>query len=225
MNYHSRLRDVLMMSPPEIYPGQNAELCCMTEAHGCDINEHVPTLVQYGRMVQSITEMGVRFGWSTRSFLFARPKRLVSIDKFEWNSIHQAGGNASPGNSQFKRYQELYRGVVDFSYVLGDTTRISPIEGTDLLFIDTFHHRSCLEKELDLHGGSARRFIILHDTETFGEIGQADSSRTFVAWDAAAEPGSGLRYAVSSWLVGNPAWRVREVFTNNNGLTVLEKVY
>ena len=95
----------------EVFPGQNQEILEMAMAHGCDINQHVPTLIKYGRLVDHITEMGVRFGWSTRSFLFTRPKKMVSIDKFEWNSVHQSGAVSKPGNSQYYKYK-IYRKVL-----------------------------------------------------------------------------------------------------------------
>lgn len=217
------LEGVLTVSPPDLFPGQREEIKAMTNAHGCDIAEHVPTLIRYGRMCPRITEMGVRFGWSTRSFLFARPERLSSIDKYEWNSVHQSGLIQEPGNSQFKKYQKLYEGIVNFTYTLSDTTKLAPIPETDLLFIDTYHHASCLKLELELHGNSAKKFIILHDTETFGEVGQADKGGTFMDWDTKADPGTGLWYAIRPWLSTNPHWGVREIFRNNNGLTILER--
>lgn len=225
MRYITELRQVLHTAPrPPLYPGQIEEIEAMTlHSHGCDIAEHVPVLIQYGRMVNSITEMGVRFGWSTRSFLFARPKSLLSIDKFEWNSVHQSGQNASPGNSQFQKYKSLYAGLVDFNFTLADTTELEPIEPTELLFIDTFHHKECLEIELAQHGDKASKFIILHDTQTFGECGQADDSCLFFRRKTTNEAGTGLNYAIRPFLQKNPHWRLREFRANNNGLTVLER--
>jgi hypothetical protein len=222
MNYTTRLNQVIATNGAEVYPGQNQELIMMTMSPGCDICEHVPTLVEYGRMVNHITEMGVRFGWSTRSFLYAQPQTLRSIDKYEWNSVHQSGAVQSPGNSCFKEYRKKYP-MVDHTYTLADTMTLDPIEPTELLFIDTFHHRDCLKVELARHGNQASRFIILHDTTTFGERGQADDSRCFVDFVATDEPGTGLWAAIDDFLALNPQWTVRENFTNNNGLTVLER--
>lgn len=224
INYLQQLETVLSSSPADVFSGQSLEIRKMTNAAGCDIAEHVPTLIRYGRQCKRITEMGVRFGWSTRSFLYARPEKLSSIDKYEWNSVHQSGLIQTPGNSEFKKYQKLYEGVVNFTYTLSDTTKLDPIPETDLLFIDTYHHASCLSIELDKHGNQAKKFIILHDTETFGEKGQKDKGGTFLDWDTTDEPGTGLRYAIEPWLAKNPHWQVREVFRNNNGLTILEKI-
>ena len=45
-----------------------------------DINEHIPTLIEYASECDTITEMGVRGITSTWAFLGAAPKRLISYD-------------------------------------------------------------------------------------------------------------------------------------------------
>jgi hypothetical protein len=211
----------LQAFPDEVYPGQKDELASMTKAAGCDICEHVPTLAEYGRKVSSITEMGVRFGWSTRSFLYARPKVLKSYDRYEWGSTHQSG--AIVDKETFQKYKARYDGVVDFSYHIADTTKMDTIEPTELLFIDTFHHRDALAIELEKHGNQASKYLIMHDTQTFGECGQADDSKIFFDATTTSEPGTGLRYAIEPWLAKNPHWVVERVYTNNNGLTILRR--
>lgn len=215
--------ELLKTFPDEVYPGQRNEIIQMRNAVGCDINEHVPTLIEYGLKVKTITEMGVRFGWSTRSFLFTRPTKLLSIDKFNWGSIEQAGGNPQSGNHYYHHYKACYKGVVDFDFWRVDTTKIDPIPETELLFIDTFHHRDCLEIELKKHGNQASKWLILHDTETFGECGQADSSCLFFDKPTTNEPGTGLMYAIRPFLAQNPHWKVHQHFRNNNGLTILKR--
>ena len=48
--------------------------------HASDINQHLPTLREYGEKVDHITEFGVRSGVSTVAFLHAHPKQLISYD-------------------------------------------------------------------------------------------------------------------------------------------------
>ena len=84
------------------------------------------------------------------------------------------------------------------------------IDETDLLFIDTLHNYAQLRSELAKHSGQVRRYIVLHDTETFGfkdELGL----------------GPGLQQAIDEFLAANNSWRLRNKYTNNNGLTVLER--
>jgi hypothetical protein len=45
-----------------------------------DINEHIPTLIEYASECETITEMGVRAITSTWAFLGAAPKKLISYD-------------------------------------------------------------------------------------------------------------------------------------------------
>jgi len=221
MGYLQRTEQLI--SGTELFPGQNSEIISLVTTMGCDINEHVPTLIEYGRQCKTITEMGVRFGWSTRCFLYARPSKLISIDKYSWGSIQQAGGNPQSGNYYYNYYKKLYQGLVDYQFILADTTKLDPVEKTDLLFIDTFHHRDCLRLELERHGNQATKFIILHDTETFGQRGQADTSGIFVDFPCTDEEGTGLWYAINPWLQLNPHWKISQHYTNNNGLTILER--
>lgn len=222
MSYRIKL-DRLVAGNQEVFPGQTQEIKTMTYTAGCDIAEHVPTLIEYGRKCSVITEMGVRFGWSTRSFLYARPKKLLSIDKFQWNSVHPSGAVQGCGNCEYLKYSTLYAGLVDFQYQIGDTTKIPSIEPTELLFIDTFHHRDCLAIELNKHGNQATKYIILHDTETFGRRGQADSSLLFFDQVTTNDDGTGLWYAINPWLTQNRHWVLKEHHPNNNGLTILER--
>src|SRR5262249_50913089 len=110
------------------------------------------------------------------------------------------------------------------------------IEPTDLLFIDTWHVYEQLKCELMLHAGKALRFIALHDTETFGELGE-DPARVRLAWSIneavrrrvglrlfrGIARRRGLRPAVEEFLGNHPEWRLAEHFENNNGLTILAR--
>src|SRR5262249_15621011 len=82
------------------------------------------------------------------------------------------------------------------------------IEETDLLFIDTWHVYEQLRQELRRHAGKVRKYIVLHDTTTFGEHG-----------DVAAH--KGLWSAGEGFLAAG-TFRLKERYHHNNGLTVLE---
>ena len=166
---------------------------------GSDINEHLPTLKKYAGVCDHVTEMGVRGLVSTYSFLAARPKALISIDI-----------QAPP------RFCTTYPTLVQvaqaagtrFRFQLADTLVVE-IEETDLLFIDTEHTYKQLKEELLRHAAKARKFILLHDTETFGYA------------DMEPSKGKGLMPALHEFLAQNPQWSIIEHFENNNGLTVL----
>lgn len=168
-----------------------------------DINEHVETLYELALECDHVTEMGVRQGKSTRAFLHASPKKLISYDLVKEDSVTELFTKAKENGA-------------DYSYEEADTENLT-IEETDLLFIDTSHTYKQLQIELDLHGSKSRKYIILHDTVTYGgtdEPGQRYSGQG---------EKSGLTPAIDEFIEENPHWEVFINKTNNNGLTVLKR--
>jgi len=157
-----------------------------------DINEHLPVLKEYGEKVDHITEMGVRSIVSTYALLAAKPKKMISYDIVYVDTSHI--------NSLVEE--------TDYSFIVGDTRTIS-IEPTELLFIDTLHNYEQLKQELYLHAPKTSKFIILHDTETFGIRGETESE--------------GLIKALNEFLETNSIWTIHLQLKNNNGLTILKK--
>ena len=163
-----------------------------------DINEHLPTLLKYGRMVDHITELGVRGGCSTLAWWYAEPKTLRCYDIADCNA-HDVLMREVKGADEF-----------DYKFIQADVLGIE-IEETDLLFIDTYHTYTQLSKELFLHGNKSRRYLIFHDTATFGLRGEDYKT-------------PGIMAAIYEFILKNPHWLIGEVFTNNNDLLVLQKV-
>lgn len=163
----------------------------------CDINEHLPTLKKYASLVNHVTEFGVRFGVSTVAFLAGKPKVLRSYD------INKKSFK------NYKIYKSLAKGT-DFIFKVGDVLKIE-IEKTDLLFIDTWHVYSQLKNELRLHADNVKKYIILHDTETFGVIGEDKKSPA-------------LLQAVNEFLKSNSNWVTEKVYKNNNGLYIMTNI-
>jgi hypothetical protein len=162
-----------------------------------DINEHLPTLKQYASQCQHVTEFGVRTMVSTWGLLAGTPAKMVSYDLTHSGQIIDDAVKVAKENG------------TDYTFIVGNSREVQ-IEPTDLLFIDTFHVYSQLTIELNRHANKAGRFIIMHDTETFGERGEAHN-----------EPG--LLYAIRDFLNRDRTWRIKEQFYNNNGLTILHK--
>lgn len=179
-----------------------------------DINEHMETLKKYASECEHITEMGVRSVVSTWAFLEGKPKRLVSID-IQPCPIQLASQLAEEAN-------------IDFEFIQADTSNSElDIEETDLLFIDTWHVYPQLKREFELHANKSKKYIILHDTTTFGELGESGGSTLFIdpvtgRMDTQRLPG--LWPAVEEFLQENKNWTIKERFTHNNGLTVLERL-
>jgi len=163
------------------------EYLCERES---DINQHLPTFYEYGTRVDHITEFGVRSGLSTIAFLHSNPKQLVSYDINPYSLITS---DQCP----------------NFKFIQTDVLNVE-IEETDLLFIDTYHSYWQLTAELKLHANQVRRYIVVHDTETFGYIGEDRQS-------------PGVSQAIEDFVLRRPEWRVVGVWTNNNGLTILKR--
>lgn len=186
-------------------------------AQRSDINEHLPTLLKYAKQVKHITEMGVRDVVSTWAFLMANPHNLKCIDIVK-----------SPNINEMLLISNQEKLTVEF--IEGDTTKIE-IEETDLLFIDTLHTYTQLKKELELHAGKVKRFIIFHDVVTYGHKPEPSHFQTHAGVVAQHEKvlanykkdDKGLLPAIQEFLTLNPQWEIVEHCLNNNGLMVIER--
>lgn len=166
---------------------------CATKPGG-DIHEHLPRLRALASGLDHVTELGTRWAdGSTVAFLAAQPTTLSCFDI-----------NDCP---DLDRLRPL-AGRTHLAFTKADVLRTELVQ-TDLLFIDTWHRYAQLSAELWMHGAKARRYIVLHDTVTFGYHDE----------DGA---GPGLWLAVEEFCAPG-TWRVSEHYENNNGLTILTR--
>ena len=159
-----------------------------------DINEHLSYLYGLAKRCDSVVELGVRDGKSTTAFLLAGIKLRsydLEIDPNVTDLFKEASGIGQ-----------------DVQYIQGNTWDIT-IDACDLLFIDTLHTYTQLKRELQLHGNFASRYIVFHDIQSYGAIGEDGKP--------------GLMGAILEFIRDNQWWTVKEVFTNNNGLLVLTR--
>jgi hypothetical protein len=172
-----------------------------------DINEHLVTLRKYAEDCDHITEMGTRYVCSTWAFVIAKPKKVVCYDiltNLDLNKVNQR-------LDEIKLHSKNLD--VDFTFNLQNVLEVE-IEETDLLFIDTYHEYNQLKKELSLHSKKVKKYLVFHDTTTFGVHGE-----TF------KEPNTvGIMPAINEFLIENKDWVLHEKFENNNGLTILKKI-
>lgn len=179
-----------------------------------DINEHIETLYNYALQANHITEMGVRFVSSTWAFLNSNSKKIISYDisYHNKNLIDELINTA-------KEY------CINYTFLLADVLNIE-IEQTDLLFIDTLHTYNQLDSELKKHNSKVNKFIILHDTETFGYKDEPIYSHASNIVKNINSSKVGLMNAINDFLESENGknWKIKELFKNNNGLCVLERV-
>jgi hypothetical protein len=159
-----------------------------------DINEHCPKLRELSAQCEHVTEFGMRRGVSTVALLAGQPGRMISYDL----------NGPDPMTDTLKTRQ----GETEFSFVQGDSLVVD-IGETDLLFIDTKHTADQLWSELDRHASKVRRWIVLHDTQIFGERGE--------------DGGPGLLPALRRFVNARPEWSVIYHTQANHGLTVLSR--
>ena len=207
------------------------ELLCRTP---CDINEHLPTLAKYASECSVIAEMGVSTIRSTWAFLkglseTSGTKELFCVDIediFMGFVAHQASDAG-----------------IKLTFIKENSATVNFGKPVDLLFIDTWHVYGHLKRELAHHHANVRKYIILHDTEgdeLLGETvrfwcdfepdgGNSRSLKAYVKRMADKmgytedESARGLRPALEEFLNDHPEWGIHEVFTNNNGLTILKR--
>jgi len=188
-----------------------------------DINEHVPTLSKYGEECEHIVEFGVRSGVSSWGFINGLLKNIR-----DGRSVRIEGVDLSPSPTPYEFLKTA--GILNLtsSFTQGNVLHVPAVE-CDLLFIDTFHVYGQLKRELNRHAAGVRKYIIMHDTtvdEFEGELrrcgwnAEAMSAQTGIP---AEELVVGLWPAIVEFLAEHPEWYMKEKFTNNNGLTILER--
>jgi O-methyltransferase len=170
-----------------------------------DINEHLITLFKYASECEDVTEFGTRQGVST--FALMGGKRLTCYDIMPC-----------------KLSDEHYKLKPDLRFIQKDSLKAKFLN-TDLLFIDTFHSYSQLWHELQKHSENVNKYIIIHDTESFGLHDQIypEGDVNNVCGVKVGEK-EGLKDAISDFLRFYPEWIIEKEFTNNNGLTILKRV-
>jgi cephalosporin hydroxylase len=100
----------------------------------------------------------------------------------------------------------------------------------DMVFIDTWHVYGHLKRELAKFSKVTKKYIAMHDTtvdDVYGETIRMGFNAKQQSQDSGypiEEINCGLWKAIEEFLATNPEWRLKERFTNNNGLTILERV-
>ena len=203
-----------------------------TEAHsimsvrgnrGYDIFEHLPTLRKYASVCDTVLEAGVRSCVSSYPLFLGlisndngKKKGMISIDLEK--------------SEEVKRFEANAKKIINFEFFTGSDLDYEIKEKVDLLFIDTFHVRGQLKRELAKYSSYVNKYIIMHDTTVDEYVGESirlgwdvEKQSRELGWDI-SDVIVGLWPAVTDFIKDNKDWVLRERFTNNNGLTILERV-
>jgi len=186
-----------------------------------DINEHLETLYEYAKECESILELGVRGCVSSYAFSYGllnnnkKNKHLMMNDLTECD-IKQILHYAKKTDLNIK-----YKWINDLE--------LDVKHNYDLTFIDTYHIYGQLKRELKKFAPITNKYIILHDTEVDkinGEClrnGWNPKHMENVSGIPEEEHKIGLQKAIDEFLIENPHWKIKKIYTNNNGLTILHK--
>jgi len=88
------------------------------------------------------------------------------------------------------------------------------LEEVDMLFIDTLHTYEQVLGELERHHQKVKKYILFHDTITFGKVNEDGSY---------VNGKNGLIPAIGLFLNNHKEWKEVCTYTNNNGLTIIKK--
>jgi hypothetical protein len=163
-----------------------------------DINEHLLRIAQLARECDHVTEFGVRTGLSTLAILHGLSNKpeatLRSYDLADPYGVFDTARDVVS---------------VQWTFTHGSTLDVSPIEPTQMLFVDTLHTYAQVKGELERHAANVSKYIVFHDTVSFGVTGE--------------DGGAGINLAIQEFLRDYPQWVIFEHYDNNNGLTILTR--
>ena len=187
-----------------------------------DIHEHLPTLLEYASKCESVFETGVRGCVSSWAFVDGLLKNNSSTKKLFMNDITCC-------NIEELLYitKDL---PIQINYEWKNNLELNFLETFDLTFIDTWHVYGQMKRELDKFAPITNKYIIMHDTtvdEWDGEtircgldaLGQSRQSGFPVE-----EINKGIWPAIEEFLEIHPEWVIEKRYTNNNGLTILQRI-
>ena len=160
-----------------------------------DIHEHLPIISELTSQCSHVTELGVGWAQSTRAFL----RHNVEIHSYEFMP--------QPGIREF--FDEAKNAGRNVTLHVDDTRKVNIAE-TDLMLVDSLHIYEQVQKELELHAGKVRKYLLFHDTTLFADRGEFG--------------GKGIWPAVQEFMDSHSEWQLVERRTNNNGLTILKRV-
>lgn len=193
-----------------------------------DIYQHIKTLRKYAEEegVYSIAEFGIRdTSHSTNGLV----KGLVEGKLRDGKQRKYLGIDISPIEYLYMReIAKIFD--IDYTFEVANSATYKFKEPVDLLFIDSFHIKGHLARELDVSHSFVNKYIIMHDT-TIDEFTSEAIRCGMDIEKIEKETGystdeiiMGLWPAIEEFLEKHSEWKIKERYTNNNGLCILEKI-
>jgi GT2 family glycosyltransferase len=158
-----------------------------------DINEHLESIYQHTKGCSIAVSLGVSRGYSAFALMLGCQNH-ITVDP-----------NPNPETLNFLND---YFGCKSKVFIQ-ETSQPIDLEEFDVLFIDYVHTADCVESELKAHAHKVKKFILLHDTCTFGDIGEDGKE--------------GIKKPITNFLLANEQWRIVYIENKNNGMIILAK--
>jgi hypothetical protein len=187
-----------------------------------DINEHLPILYSYATQCERILELGIRGCISSWALIHGLLENQKPVKKIILNDLTTCNIQELLATTQRLGIQITQAWINDLQLKLE--------EPVDMTFIDTWHVYGQLKRELARFAPLTKKYIIMHDTTGDAIYGESIrnkhnlKARSEASGIPIAEIACGVWRAVEEFLAENPSWILKERYTNNNGLTILEKI-
>jgi len=191
-----------------------------------DIYYHFPVLKKYAEASDHVTEVGVRYGVS--SFSFIQGLYDVSIQTSTKKSIVLSDITKTNAASRIDDMFDLCpNGPIDYKFIEGDDLTLK-FEQTDFMFIDTWHTYKHLKQELSVLPKYVNKFIGFHDTTSFAHKNEKIAGHGGKPEDKSLYRGivekMGMTIALDEFLAGNKEWVLQYKTEENNGITIIARV-
>lgn len=173
------------------------------------ISAHLPRLRSLAQGLDVAVEFGVKRGASSSALLLGAAL-VVSYDIAETAEARELERVAGPR----------------WHYLLEDSRRAG-VPAADLLFIDSQHDFAQCRAELQAHADNVGRYLVFHDTITFGSFGargeSGDHAWQYKRGESCPADALGIRPAIDELMIRDPSWHIAAHYTDSHGLLVLER--
>jgi hypothetical protein len=173
------------------------------------IAAHLPRLRELALGCDLAIEFGVKRAASSAALLIGA-ERVISYDIVP--------------TKEARRLHEAARARWDYRI---EDSRYAAVTPCDLLFVDSLHTYDQMDAELARHAHAVDRYLVCHDTITFGSFGAfGETGRHAWAYQVGQScPASslGIRPAIDALMIRDPSWQIVAHYTDSHGLLVLER--
>jgi hypothetical protein len=158
-----------------------------------DLNEHMTELRRLASMCDFVTDVSIRKE-SLIAFLASEAKQVTTYCPEISDPWVKHALSLSPGKKVVHNFP----------------SGVGSIEPTDMLFLNTIHTFQRLSAELLAYAPNVRRFIVIHNSTVFRDIGEDGKP-------------PGLLEAIRLYCRAHPEWGVVSHTDDQHGLTVLSR--